>query len=112
MGSKYRFLFFAQTGKEEYDSSVRAEEEAAYDAGSVFQGLRADLEGFVASLRVKVIIDPLNRTGSTRVFVVSVICLFYFQGNLIPVGPLNRANNWYRRTYGHAVYSYSRTRIN
>jgi hypothetical protein len=65
-------LSFAQTGKEEYDSSVK--EEAAYAAGSVFQGLRADLEGFVASLRVKVIIDLLNRTGSTRVFIVSVNC--------------------------------------
>ena len=58
MRSRYRFLFFAQTGKEEYDSSVKAEKEAAYTTGSVFQGLRADLEGFVASLRVKVVIDP------------------------------------------------------
>jgi hypothetical protein len=72
-------LSFSQTGKEEYDLSVRAEEEAAYAAGSVFQGLRADLEGFVASLRVNVIIDPLNRTGSTRVFIVSVKCLLFFK---------------------------------
>jgi hypothetical protein len=70
-------LSFAQTGKEEYDSSVKAEEEAAYATGNVFQGLRADLEGFVASLRVKVITDPLNRTGSTRVFIVSFKCLFF-----------------------------------
>jgi hypothetical protein len=70
-------LSFTQTGKEEYDSSVKAEEEAAYATGSVFQGLRADLEGFVASLRVIVFIDPLNRTGSTRVFIVSVKCLFF-----------------------------------
>ena len=41
-------LSFAQTGKEDYDSSVKAEEEAAYATRSVFQGLRADLEGFVA----------------------------------------------------------------
>ncbi|KAH9014859.1 hypothetical protein EDB84DRAFT_1590279 [Lactarius hengduanensis] len=39
--------------KDEYDSSVKAEERAACPAGSVFQGLRADLEG----------------TGSTRVFI-------------------------------------------
>jgi Protein of unknown function (DUF3684) len=45
-------LTFAKTGKDEYDSSV--EEEAAYATGSVFQGLRADLEGFVTSLRVNV----------------------------------------------------------
>jgi hypothetical protein len=65
-------LSFSQTGKEEYDSSVKEEEETAHATGSVFQGLRADLEGFVTSLRVNVIIDPLNRTGSTRVFIVSV----------------------------------------
>ena len=41
-------LIFAQTGKDEYDSSVNAEEEAAHATGSVFQGLRADLEGLVA----------------------------------------------------------------
>jgi len=40
-------LSFDQTGKEDYDSSVKAEE-AAYATKSVFQGLRADLEGFVA----------------------------------------------------------------
>ncbi|KAH9177932.1 hypothetical protein EDB89DRAFT_2111997 [Lactarius sanguifluus] len=39
--------------KDQYDSSVKAEERAACAAGSVFQGLRADLEG----------------TGSTRVFI-------------------------------------------
>ena len=54
MYSHYRFLFFSQTGKEEYDSSVKTEEEAAYATESVFQGLRADLEGFVASLGVKI----------------------------------------------------------
>jgi Protein of unknown function (DUF3684) len=68
-------LNLAKTGKDEYDSSVRAEEESAYTTGSVFQGLRADLEGFVASLRVNVIINPSNRTGSTRVYIVSV---YYF----------------------------------
>ena len=47
-------LSSAQTGKEEYDLSVKAQEEAAYATGSVFQGLRADLEGFVASLKVNV----------------------------------------------------------
>jgi hypothetical protein len=40
-------------GKDEYDPSVRAEEEAIYATGSVFQGLQADLEGFVASFGVK-----------------------------------------------------------
>jgi len=70
-------LSFAQTRKEEYDSSVKADEEAAFATGSVFQGLRADLEGFVASLRVKIITYPLNRTGSTRVFIVSAKCLLF-----------------------------------
>jgi hypothetical protein len=74
-------LTVAQTGKDEYDSNVSAEEHAAYTTGSVFQGLRADLEGFVASLRVNVIINPSNRTGSTRVYIVSVYC-FRFVGNL------------------------------
>ena len=41
-------LTFLQTGKDAYDSSVKAEEEAAPATGSVFQGLRADLEGLVA----------------------------------------------------------------
>ncbi len=50
-------LTVVQTGKEEYDLGVKAEEEAAYSTGSVFQELRADLEGFVASLSVNVIID-------------------------------------------------------
>ena len=49
--------YSAQTGKDEYDSSVKAEEKAAYATGSVFQGLRADLEGFVTSLSVNVMID-------------------------------------------------------
>jgi hypothetical protein len=65
-------LTFAQTGKDEYDSSVKAEEKAAYATGSVFQGLRADLEGFVVSLRVNVIIDLSSRSGCARVFIVSV----------------------------------------
>ena len=52
MCSRYRYLVSAQTGKEEYDTSVEAEEGAAYATGSVLQGLRADLEGFVASFRV------------------------------------------------------------
>ncbi|KAF8497462.1 hypothetical protein F5888DRAFT_1829389 [Russula emetica] len=47
---RYELIY---TGKDEYDSNVRAEEEAAYATGSVFQGLRADLEG----------------TGSARVFI-------------------------------------------
>ena len=107
------FVFtFAQTGKDEYDSSVKAEEKAAYATGSVFQGLRADLEGFVASLRVNVTIDPSNRTGSARVFIVSVSCFHIcVVGRFIPVGPLDGANNWYRWAYGHAVHSDSRTRI-
>jgi hypothetical protein len=103
-------LILAKTGKDEYDSSVRAEEEAAYATGGVFQGLRADLEGFVVSLRVNVIINPSDRTGSTRVFIVSVY-FFHFVGKFSLVGPRDGTNNWSRRTYGHAVYSYSRTRI-
>jgi hypothetical protein len=75
-------LTFAQTGKDEYDSSVKAEEEAEHATGSVFQGLRADLEGFVTSLRVNVIIDLTNRTGSTRVFIVSVNWFNFLWGNL------------------------------
>ncbi|KAH9990216.1 hypothetical protein BJV74DRAFT_837251 [Russula compacta] len=47
---RYELIY---TGKDEYDSSVKAEEKAAYATGSVFNGLRADLEG----------------TGSARVFI-------------------------------------------
>ncbi|KAH9039973.1 hypothetical protein EDB84DRAFT_1476646 [Lactarius hengduanensis] len=47
---RYELIY---TGKDEYDSSVRAEERTTYATGSVFQGLRADLEG----------------TGSARVFI-------------------------------------------
>ncbi|KAI0252773.1 hypothetical protein BJV78DRAFT_1198868 [Lactifluus subvellereus] len=47
---RYELIY---TGKDEYDSSVRAEEKTAHATGSVFQGLRADLEG----------------TGSARVFI-------------------------------------------
>jgi hypothetical protein len=102
-------LTFAKTGKDEYDSSVRAEEEAEYATGSVFQGLRADLEGFVASLRVNFIIkiNPSNRTGSTRVYIVSVYC-FHFVGKFSLAGPRDGTNHWFRRTYGHAVHSDSR----
>ena len=57
--SSISVLTFAQTGKEEYDSSVKADMEAAfglrYAIASVFQGLRADLREFVTSLRAKVI---------------------------------------------------------
>ena len=48
MVSSISVLSLSQTGKEEYDSSVNAEEDAAYATGSVFQGLRVDLEAFVA----------------------------------------------------------------
>ncbi|KAN0125288.1 Protein of unknown function (DUF3684) domain containing protein [Lactarius tabidus] len=47
---RYELIY---TGKDEYDASVKAEERTAYTTGSVFQGLRADLEG----------------TGSARVFI-------------------------------------------
>lgn len=70
-------LTSAQTGKDEYDSSIKMEEKAAYATGSVFQGLRADLEGFVTSLIVIVMIDPSNRTGSARIFIVSVYYLTF-----------------------------------
>ncbi len=103
-------LTFSQTGKDEYDSSVKAEEKVAFATGSVFQGLRADLEGFVAPLRAIVVIDPSDRTGSARVFIVSVYSVI-FVVELTPVGPLDGSNNWYRRTYGHAVYSDSGARI-
>lgn len=76
-----RVINLAKTGKDEYDSSIRAEEEAGH-TGSVFQRLRADLEGFVTSLRIKLLINPPNRTGSTRVFIVGVYCL-YFVGKFI-----------------------------
>ena len=69
-------IVFARTGKEEYDSSIETEV-AAYATESVFQGLLADLEGFVASLRVKLVIDPSNRTGSTRIFIVGVNCFSF-----------------------------------
>ena len=69
-------IVFAQTGKEEYDSSIETEV-AAHATESVFQGLLADLEGFVASLRVKVIIDSSNRAGSTRMFIVGVNCFSF-----------------------------------
>ena len=75
-------LNFAQTEKGEYESSMKADEEAANATGSVFRVLRADLEGFVASLRVNFIIYPLNRTGSSRVFIVSVICLLLSRESL------------------------------
>ncbi|KAH9061942.1 hypothetical protein EDB87DRAFT_1682606 [Lactarius vividus] len=38
--------------KDEYDSSVKAEERATHATGSVFRGLRADLEGQVASFGI------------------------------------------------------------
>jgi hypothetical protein len=55
MISSKSVLTSEKTGKDEFDSSVKAEEKAAYATGSVFQGLRADLEGFVASFRVDAI---------------------------------------------------------
>ena len=41
-------LRFKQTGKSEYDASVQEDDELKTGAGSVFQGLRADLEGCVS----------------------------------------------------------------
>lgn len=52
----------------------------AFSTGSVFQGLRADLEGQVASFGnwgYTDIIFIFHRTGSARVFIVSVICPTY-----------------------------------
>jgi hypothetical protein len=45
-------LIFGQMGKHEYDANFNTEEKVAYATESVFQGLRADVEGFVVSLRV------------------------------------------------------------
>ena len=70
-------LASAQTGKEEYDLSVKVDEEAIYATESVFQGLRADLEGFVASLSQNGLIDLSNRTGSTRMFIVRIDWIFF-----------------------------------
>ncbi|SRR6266567_3557505 len=97
-------LTSAQTGKDQYDSSVKEEEKAAYATGSVFQGLRADLEGFVTSLRVNVMIDPSNRTGSARVFIVSVYYLIFVrETNLYratrPVKPLALEGIWPRGSF-------------
>jgi hypothetical protein len=97
-------------GKDEYDTFVKAEEEAALTTGSVFQGLRIDLEGFVAWLRATTSIDHSSRTGSTRVFIVSTCCVVLV-GGLTLVGPLDGSNNWYRRAYGGAVHSDSGTRV-
>jgi hypothetical protein len=36
-----------QTAKDEYDKSKKEDELHAYATGSIFQGLRADLEGYV-----------------------------------------------------------------
>ncbi len=95
-------------GKDGYDSSVKAEKEAGYATGSVFQGLRADLEGFVISPRINLTIDRLNRSGSTRLFIVSGYC-FHLVGKFSLVGPLDGANHWFWRAYSHAVHSDSRT---
>jgi Protein of unknown function (DUF3684) len=97
-------LTSAQTGKDEYDASVKAEEKAAYATGSVFQGLRADLEGFVTSLRGNVMIDPSNRTGSARAFIVSVYYLIFvretnFYRATRPVKPLALEGIWPRGSF-------------
>jgi hypothetical protein len=34
-----------QTGKDEYDASTNEDQKQSFAAGSVFQGLRADLDG-------------------------------------------------------------------
>ncbi|KAI0313421.1 hypothetical protein OF83DRAFT_1175689 [Amylostereum chailletii] len=47
---KYELIY---TGKDEYDASVKAEEKVKFATGSVFQGLRADLDG----------------SGSARIFI-------------------------------------------
>ena len=97
-------LTSAQTGKDEYDASVKAEEKAAYATGSVFQGLRADLEGLVTSLRVNVMIDPSNRTGSARVFIVSIhYSIIVRETNFFratrPVKPLALEGIWPRGSF-------------
>jgi hypothetical protein len=48
------FLSF-KTAKEEYDASIKEDEKQPFATGSVFQGLRADLDG----------------SGSARIFIVS-----------------------------------------
>jgi hypothetical protein len=44
-----------KTAKDEYDASIKEDEKQPFSTGSVFQGLRADLDG----------------SGSARVFIVS-----------------------------------------
>ncbi|KAH9953159.1 hypothetical protein BC827DRAFT_1380025 [Russula dissimulans] len=63
---RYELIY---TGKDEYDSSAKAEEKVTFATGSVFQGLRADLEGFVASRRENSTTYPSDRTGAARVFI-------------------------------------------
>jgi hypothetical protein len=76
----------------------------AYATGSVFQGLQADLEGFVASFRVNVMIDPSNRTGSSRVFIVSINYLIFvresnFYRATRPAKPLELEGIWPRGSF-------------
>jgi hypothetical protein len=70
----------------------------------VFQGLRVDLEGFVASLKINVEINPSNRTGSARMFIVSVYYLIFVrQANFYrvtrPVKPLALEGIWPRGSF-------------
>jgi hypothetical protein len=56
-----------KTAKDEYDASIKEDENQPFATGSVFQGLRADLEG----------------SGSARIFIVRIYSVF--RGDLMSI---------------------------
>jgi hypothetical protein len=89
-----------QTGKDEFDASEKEDldgAEGSKDVGSVFLGLRADLEG----------------NNSSRVYIVSSSFLHRDSVFIeLSLGTCHRSDDWYLWPHERTVYSNSGTRIN
>jgi len=92
-------LNLGQTGKDEYDASEKEDlegVEGSKDVGSVFLGLRADLEG----------------NNSSRVYIVSDMNpISSFLRSQFP-GPCHRSNYWHFWAHECKIYPNCGTRIN
>ena len=88
---------YLKTAKDEYDASIKEDEKQPFATGSVFQGLRADLDG----------------SGSARIFIVSAGSIL--EPDLLKLSHLGSRywpNDWDRWTHGSSIHTNRRTGVN
>ena len=63
-----------KTAKDEYDTSMKEDEKQPFATGSVFQGLRADLDGS-GSARIFIVREPSNSNAESDTDITRVTLL-------------------------------------